>query len=154
MYKASCHSWEIHYTFLTDVVFSRPYVTKVNQGTVIGYYSHSDGNTSVLAFCCVTIFCCWSKFVSKKKKKKNVIILLLCRTSGQILLNHIPIISETSSKTIFFVIMWFLLSRNEHPIQMSHGMTKPTKWVCAQRRHRSAWASAQSDQSLRRALNG
>ena len=28
-------------------------------------------------------------------------------------------------------------------------MTKPTKWVCAQRRLRSAWASAQSDHSLR-----
>ena len=28
-------------------------------------------------------------------------------------------------------------------------MIKPTKWVCAQRRLRSAWASAQSDQSLR-----
>ena len=27
-------------------------------------------------------------------------------------------------------------------------MTKPTKWVCAQRRLRSAWASAQSEQSL------
>ena len=26
-------------------------------------------------------------------------------------------------------------------------MTKPTKWLCAQRRRRSAWASAQSDQS-------
>ena len=32
---------------------------------------------------------------------------------------------------------------------MSHDMTKPTKWLCAQRRHRSAWVSAQSDQSLR-----
>ena len=32
---------------------------------------------------------------------------------------------------------------------MSRDMTKPTKWVCAQRRHRSARASAQSDQSLR-----
>ena len=31
-------------------------------------------------------------------------------------------------------------------------MTKPTKWVCAQRRLRSAWASAQSDQSFHRAL--
>ena len=28
-------------------------------------------------------------------------------------------------------------------------MTKPTKWLCAQRRLRSAWASAQSYQSLR-----
>ena len=32
---------------------------------------------------------------------------------------------------------------------MSCLVTKPTKWVCAQRRLRSAWASAQSDQSLR-----
>ena len=34
-------------------------------------------------------------------------------------------------------------------IKMSRDMTKPTKWLCAQRRLRSAWASAQSDQSLR-----
>ena len=32
--------------------------------------------------------------------------------------------------------------------KMSHVTTKPTKWLCAQRRHRSAWAFAQSDQSL------
>ena len=32
---------------------------------------------------------------------------------------------------------------------MSRDMTIPTKWLCAQRRLRSAWASAQSDQSLR-----
>ena len=31
-------------------------------------------------------------------------------------------------------------------------MTKPTMWLCAQRRLRSAWASAQSDQSLSFAL--
>ena len=37
--------------------------------------------------------------------------------------------------------------RNEN--KMSRDMTKPTKWLCAQRRLRSAWASAQSDQSLR-----
>ena len=30
---------------------------------------------------------------------------------------------------------------------MSCDMTKPTKWVCAQRRFKSAWASTQSDQS-------
>ena len=30
---------------------------------------------------------------------------------------------------------------------MSRDMTKPIKWVCAQRRLRSAWASTQSDQS-------
>ena len=32
---------------------------------------------------------------------------------------------------------------------MSRDMTKPTMWLCAQRRLRSAWASAQSDRSLR-----
>ena len=37
---------------------------------------------------------------------------------------------------------------------MSRLVTKPTKWVCAQRKLRSAWASAQFDQSLRCALNG
>ena len=37
---------------------------------------------------------------------------------------------------------------------MSNLMTKPTKWPCAQRRLGSAWASAQSDQSLCYSLNG
>ena len=32
--------------------------------------------------------------------------------------------------------------------QMSRLMTKPTMWLCAQRRLRSAWASAQSGQSF------
>ena len=32
---------------------------------------------------------------------------------------------------------------------MSRDMTKPTKWLRVQRRLRSAWASAQSDRSLR-----
>ena len=39
-------------------------------------------------------------------------------------------------------------------IQMSCLMTKPTKWLCAQQRLRSASASAQSDQILRCPLNG
>ena len=38
--------------------------------------------------------------------------------------------------------------------EMSHLVTKPAKWVCAQRWLRSAWACAHSDQSLRCALNG
>ena len=35
---------------------------------------------------------------------------------------------------------------------LSRDMSKPTMWLYAQRRLRSAWASAQSDQSLRCAL--
>ena len=37
------------------------------------------------------------------------------------------------------------LGKNKY---MRCDMTKPTKWLCAQRRLRSAWASAQSNQSL------
>ena len=37
--------------------------------------------------------------------------------------------------------------------EISRLMTKLTKWLCVQRWLRSAWASAQSDQSLRCALN-
>ena len=37
---------------------------------------------------------------------------------------------------------------------VSRLMTKPTKWLCAQRRLRSVWASTQSDQSLCCVLNG
>ena len=41
-----------------------------------------------------------------------------------------------------------------HVHNLSCLMTKPTNDMCAQRRLRSAWASAQSDQSIRYALNG
>ena len=39
-------------------------------------------------------------------------------------------------------------NRNKHK-HMSRLMTKPIIWLCAQRRLRSAWESAQSDPSLR-----
>ena len=41
------------------------------------------------------------------------------------------------------------LSNSISDKHLSHNMTKPTKCVCTQQRLRSAWASAQSDQSLR-----
>ena len=41
------------------------------------------------------------------------------------------------------------LSWYTHQVSLNRDITKPTKWVCAQRRFRSAWTSAQSDQSLR-----
>ena len=42
-------------------------------------------------------------------------------------------------------------NRTDTKHKMSGDMTKPIKWVCAQWRLRSAWASAQSDQSSLRA---
>ena len=55
---------------------------------------------------------------------------------------------------IFMCIVQFCSDRKSgknkwHNQNTSRDMTKPTKWMCAQRRLRSAWASAQSDQSLR-----
>ena len=41
------------------------------------------------------------------------------------------------------------MAKEWHNNKMSRDMTKPTKWLCVQRKLRSAWASAQSDQSLR-----
>ena len=61
----------------------------------------------------------------------------------------------------FFIICWNTISKQEntHAYMYTQNclsgirylnciMTKPTKWVCAQRRLRSAWASAQSSESL------
>ena len=45
-------------------------------------------------------------------------------------------------------------SFDSYSLETSHLLTKPTKWLCAQQRLRSAWASTQSDQCLRCALNG
>ena len=42
---------------------------------------------------------------------------------------------NTLCQFLFSVLSWYL----------SRLVTKPTKWLCAQRRLRSAWASAQSD---------
>ena len=40
-------------------------------------------------------------------------------------------------------------STDEDTEYLSRDMTKPTMWLCTQRRLRSAWVSAQSEQSLR-----
>ena len=40
------------------------------------------------------------------------------------------------------------MQSKEISTHLSNDMTKPTKWLYAQRRLRSAWASAQSDQSF------
>ena len=40
------------------------------------------------------------------------------------------------------------ITRVLHCLHLSRDMTKPTKWLCTQRRLKSAWASAQSNQCL------
>ena len=67
----------------------------------------------------------------KNKNRKLLSITFIQHTCSQILLQSFGPLTETEN--------------------MSHLMTQPTKWLCAQRRLRSAWAS---DQSLRCALNG
>ena len=56
---------------------------------------------------------------------------------------------QAHSKESDLIFCWFCLAVDH----LSRDMTKPTKWLCAQRRLRSAWASVQSDQSLRCVLN-
>ena len=48
----------------------------------------------------------------------------------------------------------FIISFCFYYTDLSSDMTKPIMWLCAKRRLKSDWASAQSDQSLRCALNG
>ena len=64
--------------------------------------------------------------------------------------NHRPWISDQYSATYSFREL-NPVSRSErwrfYPCNLSHDMTKTTKWVYAQRRLRSVWASAQSDRS-------
>ena len=52
----------------------------------------------------------------------------------------------------FFSSWKCFAARRCRRIDLSHDMTKPTKWVCARRRLRSAWASAQSSLSAWRKL--
>ena len=62
---------------------------------------------------------------------------------------------DFDSMSSFEVNSGLEISCNNAPFQkLSRDMTKPTKWMCTQWRLRSAWASAQSDQSLRCALSG
>ena len=82
---------------------------------------------SNLALVCISYHCRpWYAFHTTAEKQS--------RQSGQ---NGLPESEQTNKR-----------------LDMSRLMTKPTKWVGAQRRLRSAWASAQSDQSLRFTLNG
>ena len=64
-------------------------------------------------------------------------------TKGAILHTAATIIISTSEMTEIFLISELLQNI------LRCDMTKPTMWLCAQRRLRSAWAFAQSDQSFR-----
>ena len=49
---------------------------------------------------------------------------------------------------IFYMFVYTCILDIWVRVYMTRDMTKSTKWLCAQQRLRSAWASAQSDQSL------
>ena len=59
------------------------------------------------------------------------------------------LIKSVVSVVISLISDMFPTGRVWHWTDLSHNMTKPTEWVCTQRRLRSAWASTQSEQSLR-----
>ena len=66
---------------------------------------------------------------------------------------YLVLFSELKPETHIY-IFWPYRSIVWQLVWKTSLMTKPTMWLCAQRRLRSAWASAQSDQSLRCALSG
>ena len=90
----------------------------------------------------------WRKKKQQKKKKNNARKTRRCldrcwRRRANAPLDQFLQDAFTSSCNPY-IFFW----------QLSRDMTKPTQWVCAQRRLWSDWADAQSDQSLRCALNG
>ena len=77
---------------------------------------------------------------------------------------HANCLGEAILMNTHNIIMFLLRTEENYPLlithlmclseQLSHLMTKQTKRLSAQRRLRSTWAFAQSDHSLRCALNG
>ena len=64
--------------------------------------------------------------------------------------NYVSVILQWRSP---WIIMTFTMNNiNWYHQHLSRLVTKPTKWLCAQQRLRSVWASAQSDQSSLSAL--
>ena len=85
--------------------------------------------------------------------RRVILLVLSCRGSYIIVVTSVI----RHSLCIFYVILTLIMTTALLLgwryicllYEMGRDMTKPTKWVCAQRRLGSAWASAQSDQSLR-----
>ena len=74
---------------------------------------------------------------------------------GDQIFRKFTVIANNVTPSIQFLFhLKFLLVLSWYLSHLSRLTTKPTKWLCAQRRLGSAWASAHSDQSLRSALCG
>ena len=69
-------------------------------------------------------------------------------TQGQPVLYLVNVNAKLGVAIIIFQKLSKVAQQNNED-NLSCDMRKPTKWLCARRRLRSAWASAQSDQSLR-----
>ena len=117
---------------------------------------------SRLAIYCVIFFSFWKAVYLKKKglvplrytlKGKNLHrnganYFLIEKTplgiavqEKQIATDSVCLVKRTNRYTLCIQLYWSVL-------YLSRGMTTQTKWLRAQRRLRSAWASAQSDQRL------
>ena len=110
----------------------------------------SEWSSSFLAWCqnliqFAAFHFCKSRFQITPGSEWNQIILAFVSVLFRI---RIASLGRESWSICYCCICLFILHN------MSRDITIPTKWLCAQRRLRSAWASTQSDQSLRCALNG
>ena len=88
----------------------------------------------------------FSKFIREKKKKKKKMKNALAEDYHRSL--------EFRIVNNYLKLRTNILTYVDEHTEMNHDMSKPTKWLWPQRSLRSACASAQSDQSLRSALNG
>ena len=89
---------------------------------------------------------------NKKKKKTQSRVLHVTALQNIDLSRFKWLLLALCNKNIFQWNVYRGITRNNlknKEEKMSRDMTNPTKWVCDQRRLRSAWASTQSDQSLR-----
>ena len=77
-------------------------------------------------------------FSKRTEMQKNIWLKIEAATSD--FCKHIALLQPS----LICQVLWRALSKimDRH---LSHDVTKPTKWVCAEQRLRSAWASAQSD---------
>ena len=97
-------------------------------------------------YCCqygYTLLACWrNKLCLLTRSFAKVLRVMLPRD-----FDYFREISSDHSQLLEVISRKFNQITRSDRVKMSHDMIKPTKWVCAQRRLTSAWASAQSDRS-------
>ena len=111
--------------------------------TVYNYFMPSWATVKIIAPGFMSTWCT----VPKAVRPKTTVHKVVHSTEGAMVLT-----CPRRHEKVVLLLISCLYSFLKHTIEPPR--VKPTKCLCAQRRRGSAWASAQSDQSLRCVLNG